>query len=277
MKMVCQDLSRDISLSTIWLGKYYFYYSRNFCTMKQQTVLVTGASSGIGKGVAQYFLDRGDNVIISSLTKDKLEKVFLELGGGGNLAMVVGDITLKETSEQMVRVAVEKFGSVDVLVHSAGIFEGKPFLDVDKAYLDRLIDISLKAPFYTMQSAIAQMVKQKYGVVINIGTSLDKHAIVEMSHSAQVVGKAGVNSFTVHLAAEFGKYNIRVNTVAPGVIRTPMHQGRADEQAGIHVLNRVAEVDDIAAMVFTIAKSDFTTGAIIYVDGGLSSIHSIGK
>jgi len=245
--------------------------------MKNQTVLVTGASSGIGKGVAKYFLERGDNVVISSATKDKLEKAFVELGAGENMAMVVGDITLKETSEQMVKVAVEKFGSVDVLVHSAGVFEGKPFLEVDEGYLNRLLDISLKAPFYTMQSAIAQMVKQQSGVVINIGTSLDKHAIVEMTHSAQLVGKAGINSLTVHLAAEFGKYNIRVNTVAPGVIRTPMHHGKADEQATMHVLNRVGEVEDIAAMVYTIAKSDFTTGAIIYVDGGLSSIHSISK
>jgi len=96
--------------------------------MKKQTVIVTGASSGIGKEVARYFLEKGDNVVINSSTLEKLEEVYKELGAGDNLAMVTGNVSDKSTGEQLVATAVEKFGSADVLVNNAGIFETKPFL-----------------------------------------------------------------------------------------------------------------------------------------------------
>lgn len=243
--------------------------------MKKQTVLITGASSGIGKGVAKYFLERGDNVVISSATAEKLQKAFEELGAGENIAMVVGEISSKTTGDRMVAKALEKFGSVDVLVNSAGIFETKPFLEVDEAYLNRFLDINLKGTFFTTQSAIAQMVKQNEGLVINIGSALVNHGITEMAHAAQLVSKAAINGLTFHLAAEFGKNNIRVNTIAPGVIRTPMHDENPDQNASIHLLNRIGEVEDIAAMVYTVAKSQFTTGAIIHVDGGLGAGHAL--
>lgn len=243
--------------------------------MKKQTVLITGASSGIGKGIAKYFLDKGDNVVINSATAEKLHKAFEELGALPNIAMVVGNISTKETGDQMVKVAIEKFGSVDVLVNSAGIFDTKPFLEVDEAYLDLFLDTNLKGTFFTTQSAITQMVKQNEGVIINIGSALVNHGITEMAHSAQLVSKAAINGLTYHLAAEFGKNNIRINTIAPGVIRTQMHNGNADENASFHLLNRIGEVEDIAAMVYTVAKSQFTTGSIIHVDGGLGAGHSL--
>ena len=88
--------------------------------MKKQTIIITGASSGIGKEVAKYFLERGDNVVINSATAEKLEQVYLELGAGRNLARVAGDVSHKKTGEQLVTTAMEKFGSVDVLVNNAG-------------------------------------------------------------------------------------------------------------------------------------------------------------
>src|ERR1700739_4635330 len=105
--------------------------------MKKQTVIVTGASSGIGKEVARYFLEKGDNVVINSSTAEKLEKVYQELGAGENLAMVAGNVHDKSTGERLLATALEKFGSVNVLVNNAGIFETRPFLEVDEAYLDR--------------------------------------------------------------------------------------------------------------------------------------------
>ena len=90
--------------------------------MEKKTILVTGASSGIGKGIASYFLANGYNVVINSTTKEKLEKVYQELGGGENIEMVVGDIGLKETGQKMVDIAMEKFGSVDILVNNAQQF-----------------------------------------------------------------------------------------------------------------------------------------------------------
>jgi len=243
--------------------------------MKKQTILVTGASSGIGKGIAAYFLSQDYNVVINSATKEKLENVFQELGAGAQLAMVAGDIGLKHTGEEMVRVAMEKFGSVDVLVNNAGLFETKPFLEVDEAYLDRFMNTNFKGTYFTTQAAIAQMVKQNSGVVINIGSPLIGHGISGMPHTAQLASKAAIDGITIHLAAEFGKYNIRVNTISPGIIRTPMHGGKEDENAHLLLLRRVGDVQDIVDMVYTVAKSNFITGSIIHVDGGLGAGHNL--
>jgi NAD(P)-dependent dehydrogenase (short-subunit alcohol dehydrogenase family) len=243
--------------------------------MKKQTIIVTGASSGIGKGIARHFLERGDNVVITSSTAQKLEKAYHELGAGNNLAMVVGNVKDKSTGDKLVAVAMEKFGSVDVLVNNAGIYEMKPFLKVDEAYLDRFLDTNLKGTFFTTQAVIPQMLKQHDGVVINIGTPAVYHAFGGAPSTAALASKGAVHALTLQLAAEFGKDNIRVNVVAPGVIRTPMHGENADEGAGLHLLNRVGEVEDIAEMVYTVAKSTFITGAIINVDGGMGAGHNL--
>ncbi|PZX93323.1 glucose dehydrogenase [Flavobacterium aquariorum] len=243
--------------------------------MKKQTIIVTGAASGIGKGIAKYFLDRGDNVVINSFTPTSLEKAYNEFGAGDNLAMLAGDVSDKRTGEQLVALAVERFGTVDVLVNNAGIFDSKPFLEVDEAYLDKFLTTNLKGVFFTTQAAIPQMLKQKDGVVINIGTPLVNHGLGGWPATAPVASKGAIHALTVQLAAEFGKQNIRVNTVAPGVIRTPMHGDKADQNAGLHLLNRVGEIDDVAEMVYTVAKSNFITGTVINVDGGKAAGHNL--
>ena len=239
--------------------------------MKKQTIIVTGASSGIGREIARHFLANGDNVVINSSTAQKLERVYRELGAGDNLAMVAGNVYDKKTGERLLAAAVEKFGSVDVLVNNAGIFETRPFLEVDEAYLDRFLNTNLKGTYFTTQAIIPQMLKQRDGVVINIGTPLVNHGLAGVPITAQMASKGAIHALTIQLAAEFGKDNIRVNTIAPGTIRTPMHGEGANQTAGLHLLNRVGEVEDIAEMVYTVAKSTFINGAIINVDGGLGA------
>jgi len=154
--------------------------------MKTQTIIVTGASSGIGKEIARYFLEKGDNVVINSATAEKLEQVYQELGAGKNLAMVAGNVSDKKTGEQLLAIAIARFGSADVLVNNAGIFETRPFLDVDEAYLDRFLNANLKGTFFTTQAIIPQMVKQHDGVVINIGTPLVNHGLAGVPITAQM-------------------------------------------------------------------------------------------
>lgn len=243
--------------------------------MKKQTIIVTGASSGIGKEIARYFLERGDNVVINSTTAAKLKQVYQELGAGSNLAMVAGDVSDKRTGELLVTTAISRFGSADVLVNNAGIFETKPFLEVDEAYLDRFLDTNLKGTFFTTQAVIPQMLRQQNGVVINIGTPLVNHALGGAPTTAPLSSKGAIHSLTIQLAAEFGRHNIRVNTIAPGTIRTPMHGDAVDKSAGLHLLNRVGEVEDVAQMVYTVAKSNFINGAIINVDGGMAAGHNL--
>lgn len=243
--------------------------------MKKQTVIVTGASSGIGEAAAKYFLDRGDNVVINSTTQEKLVSVYEKLGAGSNLAMLVGDVQDKTTGEQLVALAKERFNTVDVLVNNAGIFANKPFLEVDEAYLDRFLNTNLKGTFFTTQAVIPQMLQQAGGVVINIGTPMVNYGVGGAPATAPISSKGAIHALTIQLAAEFGSRNIRVNTIAPGVIRTPMHGDGSDALAGLHLVKRVGEVEDIAEMVYTVAKSNFINGAIINVDGGMGAGYNL--
>jgi len=243
--------------------------------MNTQTIIITGASSGIGEAAAKYFLDRGDNVVINSATPEKLEQTFYRLGGGPRLARVAGDISHKETGEQLVDLALKQFGKVDVLINNAGIFGNRPFLEVDENYLDTFLNTNLKGTFFTTQAVMPEMLKQGHGVVINIGTPLVNHALGGAPATAPVASKGAIHALTIQLAAEFGCRNIRVNTIAPGVIRTPMHGENGDSMAGIHLVNRIGEVDDVAEMIYTVAKSNFINGAIINVDGGMGAGHNL--
>lgn len=243
--------------------------------MKKQTVIVTGASSGIGLKVARYFLDRGDNVVINSQTVSKLKDIYNELGAGENLAMVAGDVSKKSTGEALAKIALEKFGSIDVLINNAGIYDNKPFLDVTEEYLDQFLTTNLKGTFFTTQAIIPQMIKQKDGVVINVGTPLVYHAIAQSPSTAPISSKGAIHALTLQLAAEFGKDNIRVNTVAPGLIRTPMHDESIDNNSGIHLINRIGEPEEVAQIIHSIAKNSFISGAIINVDGGMGAGHSL--
>lgn len=248
--------------------------------MKKQTIIVTGASTGLGRAIAQTFLERGDNVVINSSNADNLQKAYDELGGPENLAMVAGDISDLSLGQKLVDAAIQHFGSVDVLVNNAGIFDAKPFLEVDESELDKYLSINFKGTFFITQAAIKAMLKQGEGSVINIGTVLVEHAIGGFSGSAPVASKAAIHSLTRQLSAEFGKNNIRVNTIAPGIIRTPLQQkmgvDNADVLAGLHLLNRVGEPSDIAEVAYMLAKSNFITGETINVDGGHVAGHHIG-
>ena len=175
----------------------------------------------------------------------------------------------------MVDAALETFGRVDVLVNNAGIFSPKPFLDVEEVDLVRYYAINLKGTYFTSQAAIAAMINQGGGAVINIGTVLAGHAVGGFPASAAVASKGAIHALTVQLAAEFGKDNIRVNTVAPGIVRTPIHARNGienvDDLAGLSLLDRVGEGEEAADAILHLATAKFTTGVVYPLDGGHSA------
>lgn len=248
--------------------------------MKTQTVIVTGASTGIGKAIAGLFLQKGYNVIINSANEDNLRATFNELDNQERVAMVIGDISKPGTGQLLVDTAVTRFGAVDVLVNNAGIFEPKPFLEVDEAHLDGFLNINLKGTYFTSQAAVKQMLKQGEGSIINIGTVLVDHAIGGFPATAPISSKGGIHALTRQLATEFGPNNIRVNAIAPGIIRSPLQAKtgvtNADSLAGLHLLNRIGETSDVAELAVYLAGSNFVTGEIINLDGGHVSGHHIG-
>ncbi|MHA4737661.1 SDR family NAD(P)-dependent oxidoreductase [Dyadobacter sp. MSC1_007] len=247
--------------------------------MKNQTAIITGASTGIGKAIAGLFLENGYHLVINSANEANLLATFNELGNHDRLAMVAGDISNPAVGQQLVDTAVTRFGTVDVLINNAGIFEPKGFLDVDEAYLDRFLSINLKGTYFTSQAAIRQMLKQGEGSVINIGTVLVDHAIGGFPATAPMTSKGGIHALTRQLAAEFGKNNIRVNGIAPGIIRSPLQAKNgisdADSLAGLHLLDRIGETSDVAELALYLANSNFVTGEIVNVDGGHVAGHHI--
>ncbi|WP_109098295.1 SDR family NAD(P)-dependent oxidoreductase [Aquimarina sp. AU58] len=247
--------------------------------MKNKTVIITGASTGIGKEIAKYFIARESNVVMNSSNEENLKNAYKELGSPSNVIYLVGDISKQETGQKLVSLAIEKFNTVDVLINNAGVFSPKPFLDVEEKDLDQYWNVNLKGTYFTSQAAIPHMIKQQNGSIINIGTVLVDHAIDGFPATAPLASKGAIHALTRQLAAEFGKNNIKVNTIAPGIIRSPL-QGKigiedADSLAGLHLLNRIGEANEIAEAAYYLVTSNFVTGETINVAGGHTVGHAI--
>jgi len=247
--------------------------------MKNKTVIITGASTGIGRAIAAYFIERKSNVVMNSSNEENLKNAYHELGSPPNAIYFAGDISNQNTGKELVRIAKETFNSVDVLINNAGVFAPKSFLDVQEEDLEFYWNINLKGTYFTSQAAIGEMLKQEKGAIINIGTVLVDHAIGGFPATAPITSKGAIHSLTRQLAAEFGKNNIKVNTIAPGIIRSPL-QGKmgiddADSLASLHLLNRIGEANEIAEAAYYLATSDFITGETINVAGGHTVGHTI--
>jgi NAD(P)-dependent dehydrogenase (short-subunit alcohol dehydrogenase family) len=244
--------------------------------MKQSTVVITGGSSGIGLATARLFFEKGYNVVIGAQNKERIQEAYNTIGPSERILTVQGDIADRSANLHIIDQAVERFGTVDVLINNAGVFGPKPFLDVLESELDRYLNINLKGTFFTSQAAIRVMLKQGAGRIINISTALVEHAIAGIPASAAVVSKGAIHTLTKQLAAEFGKNNIMVNTITPGIIRTPLHEKagiNADVLASLHLLDRIGEVEEVAEVAFLLANSNFITGANYNVEGGHTAGH----
>lgn len=234
------------------------------------TVIVTGASSGIGLEVARHLLKDGANVVLGGRDTDKLTAAVADLGAPDRTLAVAGDIADPMTATRLVDGAVATFGGVDVLINNAGIFGASPFADVSAEDLERFIAVNLRGTWQVTQEVVRRLLHQGTGgSIVSIGTVLTQHAVTGFQAAAPLVTKGGVQALTLALAAELADDGIRVNMVAPGVVRTPLHPADGvDGLAGLALLNRVGESEEIAEAVSWLAGAEFVTGHILNVDGG---------
>jgi len=245
----------------------------------RKTAIVTGASGGIGRAIAKALVDHDYNVVLTGTNADKLEAVEVATDSQAVLR-VVADVASAADRRRLVDAAVSRFGRIDVLVNNAGLFAPQPFLEVGEADLDRFLEVNLKGTYFLTQAVIPHLQAAGGGAIINIGTVLVDHALGGVPASAAVASKGAIHALTVQLAAEFGKDKIRVNTIAPGIVRTPIHARNgiedADSLAGLHLVNRIGEPEEIAEVAVQLASNGFISGTTINVDGGHVAGHRLG-
>jgi NAD(P)-dependent dehydrogenase (short-subunit alcohol dehydrogenase family) len=232
----------------------------------RKTVIVTGASQGIGAAVVKAFLERGYNVVGTSRSATKSA----ELKASDKLALVDGDIGQSATAKTVVDTAIQKFGSVDALVNNAGIFSAKPFTDYSAEDFRALVSTNLEGYIFITQLAVKQMLAQKSGgSVTAITSSLVDNPIGGLPVSLPMITKGGLDAITRSLASEYSKEHIRFNTVAPGVVDTPLHKDNPkDFLKTLAPMGTISTADEIASAVVYLAESRQITGEVLHVDGG---------
>jgi NAD(P)-dependent dehydrogenase (short-subunit alcohol dehydrogenase family) len=231
--------------------------------VKPRTMIVTGASQGIGAGVTNAFIRRGYNVVANSREITKSAFAPAE-----RLVLVDGNIGEASTAARIAATAISNFGSIDDVVNNAGIFFSKPFTDYTAHDFELLSETNLEG--YITQLAVRQMLAQKTGGSVTCITSaMVEHPIARVNASLPMVTKGGLEAITRSLAMEYAKDGIRFNTVAPGIVDTPMHAN--DPKGfleGLSPMSMISDVDDIVDAIVYLTEARHVTGEVLHVDAG---------
>jgi len=227
----------------------------------QKVAIVTGASQGLGAGIARAFLDRGYRVVGTSRS--------IQPSSDPNYLTIAGDIGDPATARNVVEQALARFGRVDTLVNNAGIFIASEFTAYTQQQYDDMLSTNLNGFFHTTRYALRAMLEQGGGHIVQITTTLVDHANSQVPSVLASLTKGGLAAATRSLAVEYAARNIRVNAVSPGIIKTPMHAPESHETlAAFHPMRRLGEVADVAQAVLYLEDAGFVTGEILHVDGG---------
>ena len=232
----------------------------------RKVAVITGASRGIGAALVKAYRDRNYHVVATARS--------VKPSSDDEVLVVPGDIADRKTAERAISQGVARFGRIDTLVNNAGLFIAKPFTQYTEADYAAMLGVNNAGFFYITQLAIAEMEKQGSGHIVQITTSLVDHAIAGVPSVLASLTKGGLNGATKSLAIEYAKRGIRVNAVAPGIIKTPMNPPEMhDLLASLHPMGRMGTIEDIVDAILYLERTSFVTGEILHVDGGQSAGH----
>jgi NAD(P)-dependent dehydrogenase (short-subunit alcohol dehydrogenase family) len=233
-------------------------------TTTQKVAIVTGASQGIGAGVVAGFRRAGYAVVGNSRSIGAVDE--------SDYVTVQGDIAEADTARRVVDRALDRFGRIDSLINDAGVFISKSFSEYTADDYARITAVNLAGFFHITQVAIQRMAIQRSGHVVNITTSIVDRASSERPSALVALTKGGLAAVTRSLAIEYASRGVRVNAVAPGIIRTPVHDAASyDGLADLHPLGRLGEIDEVVDGILYLERAAFVTGEILHVDGGWSA------
>ena len=233
---------------------------------EKKVAVITGASQGIGAALVNAYLGQGYSVVATARS--------VRPSNDDDIVTVSGDIGERETARKVISTGIARFGRVDTLINNAGIFAGKPFSQYSETDYDAVLRVNLTGFFHMTQLALAEMEKQRHGHIVQITTALVDHALTAVPAALAALTKGGLNAATRSLAIEYAKRGIRVNAVAPGVIKTPMHPMDTHSQLdALHPVGHMGEIADIVEAILYLESASFVTGEILHVDGGQSAGH----
>jgi len=232
----------------------------------QKVAAITGASRGIGAGLVTAYRKLGYAVVANARS--------IAPSDDPMVLTVAGDIAAPGVGTRVIQAGLGAFGRIDTLINNAGVFVAKPFTEYTEADFDLVTGVNLRGFFEISQQAITAMLTQGGGHVVNISTSLVDHANSDVPSALASLTKGGLGAVTKSLAIEYASRGIRVNTVAPGIIRTPMHPVDTHEfLAAMHPVGRMGDISDIVDAIVYLETAGFVTGETVHVDGGQSAGH----
>ena len=228
---------------------------------RRKVAIITGASQGIGAGLVGGFRASGYAVVGTSRSIRPSEE--------SDYLTVQGDISEAKTAKRVAEQTLDRFGRIDSLINNAGLFIGQPFTDYSPDDYAAIAAVNLGGFFHITQCAIRQMVDQGSGHIVNITTSIVDRPSSERPSALVALTKGGLAAVTRSLAIEYASRGVRVNAVAPGVIKTPLHELASYEGlAELHPLGRLGEVSDVVDGILYLERATFVTGQILHIDGG---------
>jgi NAD(P)-dependent dehydrogenase (short-subunit alcohol dehydrogenase family) len=231
---------------------------------EEKVAIITGASQGIGAGLAKAYRERGYAVIATARSIGPSED--------SGIVAVEGDIADPDTAQRVVDAAIERFGRIDTLINNAGIYIGKPFTDYTLADFNAVVAVNLAGFFHMTTRTIKQMLDQARGHVVNVSTTLVEQADSSRPAALPVLTKGGLVAVTKSLAIEYASRGLRVNAVSLGVIKTAVHEESSYAGMGaLHPVGRVGEVEDVVGGILYLESAPFVTGEVLHIDGGQSA------